>query len=102
MLSSIKHAKLKAWIQEIAELTQPESIHICDGSEKEYQSLCDEMVRNGTLIRLNEKKRPNSFLARSNPQDVARVEQKTFICSKEQKDAGLRTIGAIQLKCSKN
>lgn len=88
MLSSIKHTKLKAWIQEIAELTQPESIHICDGSEQEYQTLCEEMVRKQTLIRLNEKKRPNSFLARSHPQDVARVEHKTFICSKKRKDAG--------------
>lgn len=84
----IKHQKLKTWIHEIVELTEPSRVHLCDGSEEEYQSLCDQMVKQGTFIRLDEFKRPNSFLARSHPQDVARVENRTFICSKKEIDAG--------------
>lgn len=84
----IKHQKLAAWIHEIVELTEPSQVHLCDGSEEEYRSLCDAMVKQGTFIRLNESKRPNSFLSRSNPKDVARVEDRTFICSEKQNDAG--------------
>jgi len=72
----------------MAALCQPEKTHWCDGSDAENQSLCDLMVRSGTFVRLNEKLRPNSFLARSHPSDVARVEDRTFICSKTKDEAG--------------
>lgn len=80
--------KLRDWILETAEHCQPSNIKICDGSEEEYQALCQEMVEKGTFIRLNPKIHPNSYLARSTPDDVARVEECTFICSKNKKDAG--------------
>lgn len=76
------------WVTQIAELTKPNNVHFADGSQEEWQKLTDEMVNSGTLIRLNEQKRPNSFLARSLPSDVARVESRTFICSEKEEDAG--------------
>lgn len=87
-LEDLKHQALSSWIHEIIELTTPARIHVCDGSDEEYTHLCKEMVKEGTLIALNPEKRPNSFLARSDPKDVARVEQRTFICSIRQEDAG--------------
>lgn len=79
---------LITWIKEIAELCQPERIHLCNGSEEEYLQLCQQMVESGSFIKLNESLRPNSFLCRSTTDDVARVEDRTFICSEEQSDAG--------------
>lgn len=76
------------WIKEIADLCRPENIHLCDGSQEEYQQLCDQMTEDGSFIKLNESLRPNSYLARSTPDDVARVEDRTFICSENQSDAG--------------
>ena len=82
------NAKLNALVNEIATLCKPERIHWCDGSDDEYNALCDLMVKGGTFIRLNEKKRPNSYLCRSHPGDVARVEHRTFICTKDKDDTG--------------
>ncbi len=79
---------LVAWVQEMAALCEPSGIHWCDGSEQENQSLCDLMVQNGTFIKLDEKKRPGSYLARSHASDVARVEDRTFICSQTAAEAG--------------
>ena len=83
-----KNVALLKWIEEIKGICKPKDIFWCDGSQEEHDALCEEMVRSGTLIRLNPEKRPNSFLARSHPSDVARVEDRTFICTSDESDAG--------------
>src|SRR5437867_4353560 len=84
----VRNATLRSWVETMVALCKPDQIHWCNGSQREYDDLCGRLVEAGTFIRLNEAKRPNSFLARSDPDDVARVEDRTFICSVSKQDAG--------------
>src|SRR5947209_18362792 len=85
-LSTNKH--LLRWVDKMADLTRPAAIHWVDGSQEEYDALCDQMVAAGTFIRLNQELWPGCFLARSDPSDVARVEDRTFVCSLSKDSAG--------------
>src|SRR3954468_1859443 len=82
------HEALLRWVEKTASLTQPDEIYWCNGSAEEYDQLCQVLVDAGTFEKLDEAKRPNSYLGRSDPADVARVEDRTFICSEKEEDAG--------------
>ncbi|MGH3368183.1 MAG: phosphoenolpyruvate carboxykinase (GTP) [Nocardioidaceae bacterium] len=82
------HASILAWVNEVAELTQPARVHWCDGSDSEWKTLTDELVETGTFVRLDPEKKPNSFWAATDPIDVARVEGRTYICARDEADAG--------------
>ncbi|MEX1012228.1 MAG: phosphoenolpyruvate carboxykinase (GTP) [Waddliaceae bacterium] len=88
MIISLENPKLFSWIEEIERLCEPDQVHLCDGSQEEYDTLAKRLVDSGTFIKLNESHRPNSYLARSTTDDVARVEDRTFICSESEEDAG--------------
>jgi phosphoenolpyruvate carboxykinase (GTP) len=85
-MTDIKNVELKSWLQKWVDLTTPDAVVICDGSQKQNDELCNQMVKSGTFIKLNNP--PNSYLCRSDPDDVARVEERTYICSEKQEDAG--------------
>jgi phosphoenolpyruvate carboxykinase (GTP) len=84
----VKHTEVLEWVKQMADLCKPDEVKWCDGTKEEYESLCNLLVDNGTFIRLNPQKRPNSFACFSDPSDVARVEDKTFICCRRKEDAG--------------
>ena len=102
MSQEVPHKALYEWVQEWADLLQPSALYWCDGSAQEYADLCRRLVAAGTLIPLDETRRPGSFLCRSDPGDVARVEDRTFICCEDPDDAGPTNNWVDPAKCAPN
>ena len=94
------HAALVAWVEQIANLTKPDRVHWCDGSEAEKQAIIADLIGKGTLKELDQSKRPGCYYAASDPKDVARVESRTFICSEDQATPVRPTTGPIRSKCA--
>jgi phosphoenolpyruvate carboxykinase (GTP) len=95
----VKHARLIAWVAEMAALTEAQEVYWCDGSQAEYERLCEELVAKGSFKKL--AKRPGSFLACTDPSDVARVEDRTFICSETQETPARPTTGWLRPRCAR-
>jgi len=91
--NQIKNRQLADWIQEVIQLCKPQTVHVCDGSEQEYHSLCRQLVEEGTLVALNPEKRPGCFLARTHPSDVARVEERTLFVQKHIRRRAHQSLG---------
>ncbi|MCL4420512.1 MAG: phosphoenolpyruvate carboxykinase, partial [Candidatus Thermoplasmatota archaeon] len=87
-MEKISITSIDRWIRKVSELANPDRVYVCDGSEKEYKSILDQMVKEEEIIRLNEERYPDCYLYRSNPMDVARTEKSTYICSEDPEDVG--------------
>ena len=96
----IRHRGLRQWVSEVARLAKPDRIVWCDGSQGEYESLCDELVEAGTFVRLSETLRPKSYLARSHPSDVARMEERTLSAARTRKTRGRPITGSTRPRCA--
>ena len=100
--SLAKNEHLLKWVEKMAALTQPDAIHWVDGSQEEYEALCAQMVESGTFLKLNQDLWPGCYYAKSDPSDVARVEDRTYICSLSKDAPAQPTTGKTPLKCARN
>lgn len=101
-IAKLKNKKLVEWLQGWIDLCTPDEVVFCDGSKKQYNKIANMLVKAGVFIKLDDEKKPNSYAVRSDVGDVARVEERTFICSKTKEEAGPQTTGAIRWKCAQS